>query len=125
MRRAAERREREKKAGKLRAQVPELSQFHLEIEEGRPEPPRMMARHIRRIVVEHAPALFDLPCIERGCQDGGHDLTSDVIANLREHRSRFEGEHVCPGHLNGKDCGRVMHYVGVASYAELDELGAA
>lgn len=72
--------------------------------------------HIRRIVVERAPALFELPCGDRSCKDGGHDLTHAILTELQHGTTRFEGENHCSGYLGGAPCGSVLRYVGVATY---------
>jgi hypothetical protein len=111
-----DRRRREDEAARLRAEVPRLESLVLEIQETGPGGGLVDQRHIRRIVVEHAPALFDLPCVDRSCEDGGHDVTLEVMRRLREGAARFNGEHTCSGQRGGGQCGRVLRYMGVATY---------
>src|SRR5580692_1192629 len=93
--RFAERRKREDDAPRLSAEVPRLLTLRLEIEERSGGSVVAEPVHVRRIVVEHAPALFFLPCGE----------------------TRFDGQDVCAGSQGSGQCSRVLHYVAVATYA--------
>jgi hypothetical protein len=115
--RAAARREREDRAPRLRDEVPPLVELHLEIEERRSGEAAVSGSHIRRFVVAHAPALFDIPCGERSCRDGGHDLTRQILAALREGKTTSSGEDACNGYSpNGSRCELELHYVMYATY---------
>jgi hypothetical protein len=114
--RASERRRREDEAQRLKAEVPRLETLRLEIEERRMGGVVAEASHIKRVVVETAPALFVLPCLDRECKDGGHDVTDAILRSLRSGATRFEGDHVCGGRLGAADCGRLLRYVGIATY---------
>ena len=114
--RAADRRRREDDAPRLRGAVPALDSLRLEIEERRGGGVLAGGAHIRRIMVEHAPALFDLPCGDRACKDGGHDLTRTILGALQRGEPRFEGEDRCSGSLGEAPCGSVLRYVGIATY---------
>lgn len=96
--------------------MPTLETLRLEIEERRGGGVLAGGAHIRRIMVEHAPALFDLPCGDRACKDGGHDVTRAILGSLQRGEARFEGEDRCPGWIGGAPCGSVLRYVGVATY---------
>jgi hypothetical protein len=115
--RFAERRSREDEAPRLRQQLPGLAALVLEIEERRRDGiVGMGPRHIKRIVVESAAALFVVPCGDPRCKEGGHDITQSVMAALRAARTRFEGHEECCGSQGNAPCDRVMYYVGIASY---------
>jgi hypothetical protein len=116
MRRADERRRREDEAGKLKDQVPQLESLRLEIDELHDDNAVNGARHIRHVVVEHAPALFEIPCGGPSCRDGGHDLTPQILRGLQESRGQFDGEHVCTGQVGDNHCGRVLQFVAHATY---------
>ena len=75
--RYAERRRREEEAPRLLTAIPTLESLRLEIEERRAGGSLSEAAHVRRIVVERAPALFVLPCHDAACKGGGHDVTPD------------------------------------------------
>ncbi len=104
---------------RLSASIPALETLKLEIRETTssgsssscPE-----AAHIRRIVVEHAPALFFVMCHDSYCKDGGHDLSHGVLLALRQQKTRFTGEDRCNGRVGSADCQRILHYVGTATY---------
>lgn len=72
--------------------------------------------HKRRVVVERAPALFELPCQDSSCKDGGHDITRDVMRALQDGSTQFQGEDLCRGQVGQAECRRVLSYVGIATY---------
>jgi hypothetical protein len=115
--RYAERRRREDEAPRLTAEVPRLKSLALEIEERSEGSPVAEPTHVRRVVVQHAPALFILPCGDARCKDGGHDVTHSVMRALRAGETRFEGQDVCTGSIGTGQCSRVLHFVGIATYA--------
>jgi hypothetical protein len=117
--RFAERRQREDEAPRLRVVVPRLSDFKLEVEERRSGGVVAETSHIRRVVVDHAPALFILPCGDPSCKDGGHDVTHGILRSLERNATRFEGEDVCSGNVGTATCGRVLKYVGIAVYRDV------
>lgn len=114
--RYAERRRREEEAPRLKTVVPDLESLRLEIEEHRAGGSLSEAAHVRRIVVERAPALFVLPCHDTSCKGGGHDVTHSVLRSLRERAERFTGDHPCQGQVGSAECRRVLVYVGIATY---------
>ena len=87
--RFAERRKREDDAPRLKAVVPELEALALEVNEHRGASAIGGSKHLRRVVVEHAPALFVLSCGDPSCKDGGHDITAEVLRHLRQHETDF------------------------------------
>lgn len=115
--RFAERRRREDESPRLNAEVPRLRSLALEIEERSNGGPVAEPTYVRRVVVQHAPALFVLPCGDARCRDGGHDITDAVMRALRASESRFEGQDMCAGSVGTGQCSRVLHFVGVATYA--------
>jgi hypothetical protein len=112
--RFAERRRREDDAPRLREQVPTLASLQLNIEErsGIAEG----NTHIRRVVLDRAPALFLLPCGEPRCIDGEHDLTSSIMRALRSQETSFRGEDACSGSVGPSPCSRVLRFEAVAAY---------
>jgi hypothetical protein len=113
--RFAERRRREDAAPRLRTEVPGLVSLNLELTEQGAETTAAM-KHLRRVVVESAPALFEIPCLDPACLDGGHDLTHSIMRALRARASTFEGEDACHGSVRTAACGRVLRYAVVATY---------
>jgi hypothetical protein len=43
-------------------------------------------------------------------------VTEAVLRALRSGQTRFEGNHSCQGRLGEAECGRMLHYVGIATY---------
>jgi hypothetical protein len=107
--RTVERRQREDHAPRLSAQVPRLAALRFEIENGD-------SKYTWPIIVERAPALFDIACTEHACRDGGHNLTWDIMAALRASAPLLKGEDVCHGQVGSGTCGRILRYVAVATY---------
>jgi hypothetical protein len=114
--RTAERRRREAEAPRLLAQVPDLSLLRLEIEERRDSHALPETAHVKRVVLEHAPALFVMPCMDRACRDGGHDVTAEVMHALHQKKTAFSGNDACAGQTGSAPCQRVLHYVATAEY---------
>ncbi len=115
--RFAERRRREDESSRLIDDVPRLASLALEIEESTEGGSVAEPKYVRRVVVERAPALFVLPCGDARCKDGGHDVTHAVMRALRAGETRFEGQDACSGAVGSAHCMRVLHFVGIATYA--------
>ena len=115
--RFAERRKREDESPRLAAEVPHLQSLALEIEERIEGNPVAEPTHVRRVVVQHAPALFVVPCGDARCRDGGHDVTHTVMRALRAGETRFEGQDICTGSVGAGQCSRVLHFIANATYA--------
>jgi len=114
--RSAERRQREDDAPRLRDEVPDLLSLTLEIEERSEGTAALQQKHTRRIVVDHAPALFLIPCGDPKCEDGGHDVTYAIMRALRSHEPEFTGEDGCSGSLGSSTCRRILYYQAAAEY---------
>lgn len=114
-RRAAERRQREDEAPRLLTQVPGLRSLTMTVDEARGT--LSGSNHVRRIVVDRAPALFVFVCGARDCRDGGHDVTREVLQALGRGEASFEGRHTCDGQMGSAHCGSVFHYRAEAVYA--------
>lgn len=107
---------REDEAPRLKTKIPALSKLRLELEEFSEERPIIGTRRVRHIVVDQAAALFEIPCSDAKCEDGGHDITSEIMARLAERPADFEFESGCPGYLGNHPCGRVLKVLGQAEY---------
>jgi hypothetical protein len=114
--RSQERRDRENQAPRLSAEVPRLANLKLEIEEFANGSPVPEPKHVKRVVVEHAPALFLLPCGDSRCDHGGHDVTHSIMRSLRSGEVEFDGEDHCHGSTGGAPCGRTLRYHAFAEY---------
>ncbi len=110
------RHQREDAAGKLHERAPDLASLDLRIHEARPNGCVNDTQYIRRIVVEHAPALFEVPCSFAECRDGGYDVTREVLSAVAARKTQFEGDQACRGTCGPVDCGRVLHYKATATY---------
>ena len=111
--RFAERRRREDEAPKLCNVVPTLTGLRIELEE---RSTVGGTKHIRRILVDRAPALFLVQCGDPRCVDGEHDLTMDVMRALRGGETAFHGSDECRGTIGSASCPRVLHFSATAEY---------
>jgi hypothetical protein len=109
------RNQREAAAGKLLQRAPDLTSLSISIHEARSDGYLDFTQYIRRVVLEHAPALFEVPCSCSSC-DGVHDMTREVLLALASRKTRFEGNYVCRGTCSAGNCGRVLRYVATATY---------
>lgn len=114
--RQAERRQREDEAPRLAQELPELASLSLEIEEKTEGTAAPAPKHVKRVVVASAPALFLVPCGDPRCDGGGHDVTGTVMRALRARQTRFQGEDACRGSLQNGYCRRVLVFEGFAEY---------
>ena len=116
MRRAQARRQREAEADRLTDIVPELIKLQLVIHETRPKDAASAVTHKRYVMVARAPALFVISCSDNRCDDGGHDVTSEVLEHLSNGERTFEGEHHCEGVKKLGPCNYDMRFVAEATY---------
>ena len=114
--RQAERRRREDEAPRLIAVVPNLESLKLQLQEIKGDVSVAETGHIRHVVVAHAPLLFEMPCRDSACKDGGHDVTSAITRSLKAGEKNFEGEHSCTGYVGDAPCQRVLKYTATATY---------
>src|SRR5262249_27636234 len=115
--RGAERRRRQDEPPRVTAKGPRLETLSLQIEERRGGGRTAAPTHVPRVGRQDGPALFLLPCGDARCNDGGHDVTYAVMRALRASEARFEGQDVCRGSVGTGQCARVLHFVGIATYA--------
>lgn len=114
--RAQERRQREDDAPRLLERVPTLESLSIEIQEVRSGTLVSESKYLRRIPVEHAPALIEVPCMDPTCEDGGYDVSQSVLSALRAGQTRFEGDESCRGRTKTANCQRQVHWIGTATY---------
>jgi hypothetical protein len=114
--RHAERRRREDEAPRLIATVPNLVSLKLQLQESKGDVSVAETGHIRHVVVAHAPLLFEMPCRDPACKDGGHDVTAAIARALKAGDTDFTGEHACTGYVGDAPCQRVLRYTATASY---------
>lgn len=111
--RSVERRRREHEAPRLLNEVPGLKSLRIEVIE---HLPTGSTKHVKLVVVAHAPALFVLPCGDRDCHDGDHDLTREVMWALRARETELSGESSCQGSVRSGNCNRRISYQLSAEY---------
>ena len=117
IKRAAERRKREDKAERLRRKVPKLKTLSIRITEKPADGSGYEINYVKHIVIDHAPALFEIPCMERTCKGGGHDLTGKVMHALHRRKTNFAGNDRCEGSIDGEECPIELSYSAEATYA--------
>ena len=113
--RSQERRRREDEAPRLAREVPRLVSLVMEIADSE-QGALGGGDYIRRVVVESAPALFELVCANKACKNGGHDLTQEIMYSLRAGVARFEGKDACHGTVGSAACANSLTYVAKATY---------
>jgi len=112
--RFADRRRRGDEAPRLSSEVPGLTSLKLTVEE---RDGVAGTKHIWRVVVDRAPALFLVPCGDPRCADGEHDLTATVMNALRARETSFRGSDNCRGSIGPGVCPRVVHFDATAEYS--------
>jgi len=117
--RQAERRQREDDAPRLHTIIPSLTSLRLQIDELRDGNTVAEGGHVRPIVIESAPALFELPCGDRSCKDGGHDMTRVILQGLEAGEEKLVREHACRGAVGstGAECTRTLRVTVTATYS--------
>src|SRR5690606_13376617 len=90
-----ERWQREDDAHRLLTEVPYVESLKLNIEERRATNLVPGSRYTQHIIVGRAAARFEVPCSEPKCQEGGHDITHDILNGLRARQARITGTSTC------------------------------
>lgn len=114
----SERWKREDEAPRLRDEAPHLMALRLNLEERRDNNAIAGTRHSLHVVVGRASTLFEVPCGDPKCEDGGHDISASVLQGLFTRESRIEGSSECRGYVGDHACNRTLHYEALASYSE-------
>src|SRR5690606_36091932 len=112
-----ERWQREDDAHRLLTEVPHLRTLKLNIEERRATNFVPGTRYTQHIIVARAAARFEVPCSEPKCQEGGHDITDEMLRGLQSREAHITGTSTCNGTVGDNPCGRVMEFVAEATYA--------
>jgi hypothetical protein len=111
-----ERWQREDESNRLSTEVRHLSTLKITIEEWRGDQHISGARYTKHVMVSSAPARFEVPCGEPRCQDGGHDITYEMMRALKDRQATIEGQSDCRGALGEMPCDRVVRFVALATY---------
>jgi len=112
---------REQRAGKLVSKIPDLTKLDIAVCETSSGACADGTQYVWRIVVENAPAIFDIPCCGR-CEDGGYDVTGEILSALSSRSLRFEGLRKCRGQSRDGNCSRGLRYVATATYREVQRV---
>ncbi len=114
--RTIERKRKQDAARRLRDAVPSLLELELDVREVRGNLPGHEVHHKRVVIVDRAPALFEFACSDRGCEEGGHDVTEVVLQELARGTLIFSGVHRCGGHAREGNCDYELRFEAQASY---------
>ena len=122
--RRVERQEREDRAGKLLLRAPDLTSLSIVVHETRPDGCVSDSHYTRRVVLEQAPALFEVPCSDPACEDGGYEVTweSSTPSPLASGSSRASS-HAGGDAVRSTAAGS-SRFVATATYAEAREVPA-
>jgi hypothetical protein len=114
--RFADRRKREDDSPRLSEELPNLAALKLTVEERRPTAVTAESKYVRHVIVDRAPALFDIPCGDPSCSGGGHDVTQQLMRQLRANTAEVMVEHECQGGVGTSHCGRILRVIGTPTY---------
>jgi hypothetical protein len=107
---------RENDAPRLKNEVPHLDALRMNLEEFSGGHSIAGTNRIQHVVVAQASARFEIPCGDSKCEEGGHDLTQEVLGHLRSKQPDFEGSSVCNGRVVDRPCERQLKYTAQAKY---------
>jgi hypothetical protein len=107
---------REDDAPRLKQEVPNLDALRMSLEEFSGGHRIVGTSRIQHVVVAQASTRFEIPCGDSKCEDGGHDLTRDMLTALRSGREAFSGSSVCSGRVGERACDRGLEYSFTAKY---------
>jgi hypothetical protein len=111
-----ERWRREDAAPRLFGQVPGLQSLRLSLKELRGDMSVPGTERTQHVIVARAAARFEIPCCDTKCQEGGYDVTTDIMDSLRKGRERFEGSVSCCGMVGDNPCRCSLVFVASAVY---------
>jgi len=114
--RFADRRKREDDSPRLSEELPNLAALKLTVEERRATAVVAESKYVRHVIVDRAPALFDIPCGDPSCSGGGHDVTQQLMRQLRSAAVEVMVEHECNGGVGTAHCGRILRVIGAPTY---------
>ena len=110
---AADLRARMLGAARLTVAVPGLATLRIDVHE---HSATGCVTYKKHVVVGSAPALFVLPCGDKRCVRGGHDITASIMHALDARETSGEGAHICAGETGTAACRRRMLFYFVAEY---------
>lgn len=97
--------------------APDLASLALEIAEvpDAAAEARDAVHYRKHIIIERAPARFELPCHDHKC-NGAHNITQSVLHALQRRERVAEGRDPCGGETKIGACPYEMQFVIVATY---------
>jgi hypothetical protein len=107
---------REDAARRLVDEVPTLQTLVLSLRDVRESNAVSGSDRKQHVIVSRAAALFEITCAEPKCEEGGHDLTADMLSNLRHCKPQFSGTSECRGMVGNGGCRRTLHFSALATY---------
>lgn len=114
-----ERWRREDAAPRLLERAPTLHTLSLSLKDLRGDSRVAGTERKQHVVVARAAALFEIPCSDPSCQDGGYDVTSEVLHFLRSKQESFSGVAECGGMVGNNACRCSLSFVARASYRQV------
>lgn len=90
-----ERRQRKLDAGFMNAQFPEVSSIVISMLYNQTGIQKSLPRVVNFFPGSYA--LFRIDCLNKGCVDGGFDLTQVITGMIRNHREAAKGHLSCEG----------------------------
>ena len=116
--RRTERWQREDDAPRLKDSVPSLKALKFELDELIDDRTIPGMKRVRHIMVDQAAALFEIPCSDTNCEEGGHQVTDQVLRALQAAQVEFVGSHACRGMAGDSPCKRVLTFKGIAEFGD-------
>jgi hypothetical protein len=113
----SERWKREDAAPRLATEVPSVKTLALVLKDSRGLQGVSGTERTQHVIVDRAAALFEVACADPKCEDGGHDLTHEVISALKRRQEQFEGTSECRGSVGGAPCRCTLNYRATATYS--------
>jgi hypothetical protein len=107
---------RENDAPRLKDEVPKLESVRMSLEEFGGGHSIAGTSRVQHVVVAQASSRFEIPCGDSKCEEGGHDLTHEALAQLRAGKDAFEGTSICIGRVGERPCERMLKYSVQAKY---------
>jgi hypothetical protein len=109
---------REDNAPRLIDEVPGLQSLVLSLRDLRESHSIAGSERKQHVIVSRAAVLFEIACPEPKCEEGGHDLTLEVLQHLRNGDVEFSGNSDCRGMVGQAGCRRTLQYTAQAVYTK-------
>lgn len=103
-------------APRLLEEVPSLASLRMVVHASADGKFTSAPKYTRLFVLDSAPAYFWIPCSNPGCEEGGHDVTRDVISGLKAGKKHITGQSECCGVVRDMPCTAAIRFEVEASY---------